>query len=137
MSRHSGILGSKSLERIIPPEYCHSIMGDGVCEKAARGKNAQISKAAQARRWTINGTIYRRWLSLLSVWIDHNRTLYCKVERLLLCGIGLTFGKSAQSYRRICAPRRRPVGNSPGVLYSSVRHSAMHLGEKNRRGAKK
>jgi len=44
--------------------------------------------------------------------------------------MGLTFGKSAQSYRRIFEPRRRPVGNPPGVLYSSVRHSAVHFGEK-------
>jgi len=53
------MLGSKSLERIIPPEYCHSCMGDGVCENAARGANAQISNATQAARWTINGTICR------------------------------------------------------------------------------
>jgi hypothetical protein len=85
MSRHSGIFGSKSLERIIPPEYCHSIMGDGVCEKAARGANAQISKAAQARRWTKDGTICRRWLSL-SVWIDRNRTLCCKVQQCYSVG---------------------------------------------------
>jgi hypothetical protein len=41
---------------MMPPEYCHSCMGDGVCAHAVRAARVLISSAAHASRRKIKGT---------------------------------------------------------------------------------
>src|SRR6185312_7853099 len=50
MTSHSGTLGANSLWSAIPPGYCHSCMGEGVCAWAMRAPQPQIAATRHAAR---------------------------------------------------------------------------------------
>jgi hypothetical protein len=58
-------------------------MGDGVCEHAGRGANAQISTAAQATRQKVNRTVCFAWPSFALVSRTHAPFFGARVLRRL------------------------------------------------------